>query len=110
MAVVGSSYGGYLAAILTSLRPVKWLALRVPALYKDADWELAKGQLKKHQDLDAYRRLPVLAEESRALRARSRLLCGFIRNSSMEHPQADSTLSFPFPPVRDRGFDFGPRA
>jgi len=69
MAVVGSSYGGYLAAILTSLRPVKWLALRVPALYKDADWELAKGQLKKHQDLDAYRRLPVLAEESRALRA-----------------------------------------
>jgi pimeloyl-ACP methyl ester carboxylesterase len=69
MAVIGSSYGGYLATILTSVRAVRWLALRVPALYKDADWELAKGQLKKHQDLDAYRRLPVLAEESRALRA-----------------------------------------
>src|SRR5690606_21632766 len=25
VAVVGSSYGGYLAAILTSMRPVKWL-------------------------------------------------------------------------------------
>src|SRR5947207_8398012 len=33
MAVVGSSYGGYLAAILTSIRRVKWLALRAPALY-----------------------------------------------------------------------------
>lgn len=69
MAVVGSSYGGYLAAILTSLRPVKWLALRAPALYKDTDWELAKRQLKGQQDLDAYRRQPVRPEESRALRA-----------------------------------------
>ena len=69
MAVVGSSYGGYLAAILTSLRPVKWLALRAPALYKDADWELAKRRLKGQQDLDAYRRLPARPEESRALRA-----------------------------------------
>ena len=31
IAVVGTSYGGYLAAILTSLRPVRWLALRVLA-------------------------------------------------------------------------------
>jgi len=28
IAVVGSSYGGYLAAILTSMRPVRWLAMR----------------------------------------------------------------------------------
>ncbi len=32
IAVVGSSYGGYLAAILTTMRPVRWLALRAPAL------------------------------------------------------------------------------
>ena len=69
MAVVGSSYGGYLAAILTSQRPVKWLALRAPALYKDTEWELAKRHLKTRQDLEAYRRLPVRPEESRALRA-----------------------------------------
>lgn len=31
IAVIGTSYGGYLAAFLTTLRPVKWLALRVPA-------------------------------------------------------------------------------
>src|SRR6266700_140199 len=37
MAVVGSSYGGYLAALLTARRPVNWLALRAPALYKDSE-------------------------------------------------------------------------
>jgi pimeloyl-ACP methyl ester carboxylesterase len=68
MAVVGSSYGGYLAAILTALRPVRWLALRVPALYKDSEWNVPKGQLKKQQDLDVYRRKPVRPHESRALR------------------------------------------
>jgi uncharacterized protein len=69
IAVVGSSYGGYLAAILTSLRPVKWLALRVPALYKDTGWELPKRQLSKEQELDIYRRRAMGAEENRALRA-----------------------------------------
>src|SRR5512142_2954320 len=69
IAVVGSSYGGYLAAILTSLRPVRWLALRVPALYKDEDWDLPKGQLRKEQNLAAYRLTPVRPQESIALRA-----------------------------------------
>ncbi len=69
IAVVGSSYGGYLASILTSLRPVKWLALRAPALYIDSGWELPKLQLHKEQDLKAYRSSFVPAEENRALRA-----------------------------------------
>ncbi len=43
IAVVGTSYGGYLATILTSLRPVKWLALRVPAIYRDASGEHPSG-------------------------------------------------------------------
>jgi pimeloyl-ACP methyl ester carboxylesterase len=69
MAVVGSSYGGYLAAILTTLRPVKWLALRVPAIYKDAGWTLPKKQLHKDADLIAYRRRRLGASDNRALRA-----------------------------------------
>ena len=69
IAVVGSSYGGYLGAILTELRPVRWLVLRAPALYKDSEWTLPKDQLRKLQQLDAYRRIPVNAEDSRALRA-----------------------------------------
>src|SRR5919206_3252774 len=55
IAVVGSSYGGYLAVILSSLRAVRWLALRVPALYRDEDWPLPKQQLKKYGLAD-YRR------------------------------------------------------
>jgi len=69
IAVVGSSYGGYLAALLTALRPVKWLALRVPALYKDSQWELPKLKLRGEQDLEKYRLQPVSPEESKALRA-----------------------------------------
>jgi uncharacterized protein len=68
IAVVGSSYGGYLATILSSLRPVRWLALRVPALYRDEDWALPKQQLKKY-DLAAYRRRAVSPDENRALGA-----------------------------------------
>ena len=66
--VVGASYGAYLAAILTSLRPVRWLALRVPALYKDEDWGEPKRRLDK-DELAAYRRRPLDPEENRALRA-----------------------------------------
>ena len=66
--VVGASYGAYLAAILTSLRPVRWLALRVPALYKDEDWGEPKRRLDR-DELAAYRRRPLDPEENRALRA-----------------------------------------
>jgi hypothetical protein len=57
-----------LGAVLTSLRPVKWLALRVPALYRDEDWDLPKTQLKKY-GLAAFRRGPVTPDENRALAA-----------------------------------------
>src|SRR5215207_5763815 len=68
IAVVGSSYGGYLAVILSSLRPVRWLALRVPALYRDEDWPLPKQQLKKYGLAD-YRRGRVTPDQNRALAA-----------------------------------------
>jgi pimeloyl-ACP methyl ester carboxylesterase len=67
--VVGSSYGAYLAAIMTAQRPVRWLALRAPALYNDAGWDLPKRQLHADPDFSAYRRRAVRAEENRALRA-----------------------------------------
>ncbi len=69
IAVVGASYGGYLAALLTAVRPVRWLALRAPALYKDTDWELPKRQLHRDSDLPAYRRRRIAPEENRALSA-----------------------------------------
>lgn len=49
----GNSDGGYLASILTTLRPVKWLALSVPALYRDEEWSRPKRQLNR-EDLATY--------------------------------------------------------
>jgi pimeloyl-ACP methyl ester carboxylesterase len=68
IAVIGSSYGGYLAAILTTLRPVRWLALRVPALYRDQQWDIPKRALDR-EDLDVYRRTLIVPSENRALAA-----------------------------------------
>lgn len=68
IAVVGTSYGGYLSAILTTLRPVKWLSLRVPSLYRDAGWLTPKRELNR-EDLAIYRGSPVIPEENRALEA-----------------------------------------
>lgn len=68
IAVVGTSYGGYLAAILTSLRPVRWLAMRVPALYRDEDWAMPKRQLDR-EVLNRLRRSRVRPEDNRALAA-----------------------------------------
>ena len=69
IAIVGSSYGGYLAAIVTSMRPVKWLALRAPALYMESGWQRPKLMLHKEQDLNSYRGNLVPHDGNRALKA-----------------------------------------
>jgi uncharacterized protein len=69
IAIVGSSYGGYLGAIVSTMRPVQWLVLRAPALYRDSGWALPKLQLHREQDLVTYRQKLVPVSENRALRA-----------------------------------------
>lgn len=69
IAVIGSSYGGYLATIMTELRSVRWLGLRVPALYLDEGWTTPKRALHVEHDLVAYRSRIVPSMENRALRA-----------------------------------------
>ena len=69
IAVVGSSYGGYLAAILTQRRAVRWLALRAPALYKDADWDKPKRSLHIDPEFAAYRLSSIRPPDNRALAA-----------------------------------------
>lgn len=68
VAIVGSSYGGYLAAIATSLRPVRWLGLRVPAMYEDGDWDTPKSALDRER-LKAYRMSDLEPGANRALAA-----------------------------------------
>ncbi|RZL96431.1 MAG: alpha/beta fold hydrolase [Variovorax sp.] len=55
--LIGTSYGGYLAAIASSLRPVRWLALRVPALYPDADWDVPKARLDREEVMNFRKRI-----------------------------------------------------
>ncbi|WGK60747.1 alpha/beta fold hydrolase [Halopseudomonas sp. SMJS2] len=68
IAVIGTSYGGYLATILTTLRPVRWLAMRVPALYWDEQWNLPKQQLDR-AELMRYRQSTLGPLDNRALGA-----------------------------------------
>lgn len=93
MAVVGASYGGYLGAILTLMRPVRLLALRAPALYKDDGWEMPKRQLHVDPDFAAYRRQTLRAADNRALGACSQfrgdaLLVESERDEVIPHPAA----------------------
>jgi dienelactone hydrolase len=66
--IIGSSYGGYLAALLTAVRPVQWLGLRAAALYRDADWTKPKDSLDR-SDLNTYRALSIKPTENKALEA-----------------------------------------
>lgn len=68
IAVMANSYGAYLASILTTLRPVRWLSLTVPALYLDEDWRVPKAELDR-AELARYRRTRVRPSENRALAA-----------------------------------------
>ncbi|MDF1710463.1 MAG: alpha/beta fold hydrolase [Paracoccaceae bacterium] len=65
--VVASSYGAYLSTFLTAVRPVKWLAMRVPALYSDDDWDQPKDAIDR-EDLRLYRSTEVPLMSNRALK------------------------------------------
>lgn len=66
--VVGASYGGYLASILTSKRPIKWLVLRAPALYKDELFNRPTATLIRN-DVRVYRNTNIQPAENMALKA-----------------------------------------
>ncbi|MDR6885569.1 MULTISPECIES: alpha/beta hydrolase [Variovorax] len=68
VAFIGFSYGGYLGALLSAQRPLQWMALRSPALYRDEDWFVPKEELDK-DELDRYRRGIRSPEENAALAA-----------------------------------------
>lgn len=67
IAVIASSYGAYLSTFLATSRRVRWLALRVPALYRDEDWDTPKVSLDR-RELQKYRSRQVARDANRALR------------------------------------------
>ena len=56
-----------MAAILTARRDLEWLALRVPALYKDTEFERPKEEINKTQDIETYRREKLDPEDNEVL-------------------------------------------
>jgi uncharacterized protein len=101
IAVVGSSYGAYLGALATALRPVRWLVLRAPALYKDEDWNLPKRKLHQDPDFAAYRQRAHRPDENRALGACARF-CGDVLVVESEHDHV-----MPHPVMRNYVAAFG---
>lgn len=69
IAIVGFSYGAYLATLLTAQRRVQWLALRSPALYPDEGWDVPKHELEDRVGLDRYRERVQPPDGNRALKA-----------------------------------------
>jgi pimeloyl-ACP methyl ester carboxylesterase len=100
LAVIGTSVGGWLAAVLSGMRPVRWLALRVPALYPDAWWDIPKDAFDRDA-LTAYRERGPVAATDRALHACARfegdvLLVWSGRDGVLPRCVADSyQLAFP---------------
>jgi uncharacterized protein len=66
---VGTSYGGYLAALATIQRSISHLTLQAPAIYRDPDWLLPKIKLHEDPELTVYRRHVVSPNDNLALRA-----------------------------------------
>jgi pimeloyl-ACP methyl ester carboxylesterase len=70
--VVASSYGAYLAVLLTVERSLRWLALQAPALYKDDDFDRPKRELNRDPQLSEYRRQTLTPDANRALQGAAR--------------------------------------
>lgn len=97
IAMVGSSYGAYLAVLASALRPVRWLALRVPALYRDEDWKTPKFELDRDA-IARYRSTLVSHEGNRALQQCSRfegdvLIAESEKDEIVPHPAVASYLA-----------------
>lgn len=70
--VVGASYGGYLASILSSKRKVKWLVLRAPALYKNKGFNKPTFKVRlDHLNLFEYLQSKINAKDNLALKSLS---------------------------------------
>jgi esterase/lipase len=68
--LVGNSYGGYLAAVLTAERRIAFLSMRVPANYPDEHFtDLQKGQGHENSRIMEWRDQAIPIDSNRALAA-----------------------------------------
>ena len=67
--VEGSSFGGYLAILLTKERPIKWLSLKNPANYPDSGKEDPQVVVSDTIDHGIWREQPMDASKNEAINA-----------------------------------------
>jgi dipeptidyl aminopeptidase/acylaminoacyl peptidase len=72
IAVCGSSYGGYLATLLSSNRKFKYLCLRAPALYSDDDFDVPTAAIVKNETTQVFRRTDLSINQSETLKSLSK--------------------------------------
>jgi hypothetical protein len=72
------------------MRPVRWLALRAPALYRDEQWDTPKGKLGR-EDLMIYRNTTIAPADNRALAA-----CALFKGDALiVESETDKTVPHP---------------
>jgi dienelactone hydrolase len=66
--IIGSSFGSYLAMLLTITKKIKWLILRVPAGYKDDGFDLPQVKIASGKSLE-WRKKELKYSQNKALQA-----------------------------------------
>ncbi len=66
LALLGFSYGGYMATFLAAAKPSRLLVLRSPAIYPDGDWSVPKESLER-DELRQYRSHVLAPDQNRSL-------------------------------------------
>lgn len=66
LALLGFSYGGYMATFLAAAKPSRLLVLRSPAIYPDGDWSSPKESLDR-DELRQYRSQVLAPDQNRSL-------------------------------------------
>lgn len=66
LALLGFSYGGYMATFLAQAKPSALLVLRSPAIYQDDEWDRPKASLDR-AELREYRSQLLSPDQNRSL-------------------------------------------
>jgi uncharacterized protein len=96
--LAGSSHGAYLGAIATGRRPLRWLSMQGPAIYKDVGWNLPKCELHCDPGFDEFLRRAHRPADNRALETGERfrgdvLLVESGNDRTMPHPVVASYVA-----------------
>lgn len=98
--IIGSSYGGNLAAMAVNHLPFKWLVLRVPALYVDKYFDTpTESLIGKNEERNAFKSSNTNPSESSALKGISNfkgkiLLIESENDTVIPHPVIENYLKY----------------